>query len=523
MVGFPRRNSAICRVSGYNPLYFSETLSSPVWLRVDAMSDLDGLIVTFQRQLSDVLDTVVKTAMYEVTRLVEDNFLEEVKRRTQQVDTLMRQLKKASGREEEELGTTEMLTGDSNKDGAPLERQMGRRRCELSAPSLVTGSKGVDLILAANVKTEEDEQWCDPYHGEAGPCEARRIMTEGKPAAAQCEKMTPSCRDQNPQISSTLSSVQENSHKPSEPTQERNVGRDFRITVKHAGRLHHQNPGGDWEGGPQVSRPKKTEDVSSEAEVKVHIRRDVSKSSDTRLQSTDAASVPIKKEIVVDQDSCKDSLSDLRNTKSSCPVDQIRIRLDEPKQCHEVQDRLTRHTKVAAGFEVQQYKNPRKTFSNIAALSQYSVVTLSPPRIPCSSKPSSTSALSGQPVQLHDKQTGVVNRTAVPWVLNRTQNLLLHTDSHSIQRHPLRCGQCGKCFPHPSNLKAHLRIHSGERPFCCSLCGRGFTKLSNLKAHRRVHTGEKPYCCLGCGKRFTQNCNLKRHQRVCGTGREGNV
>ncbi|KAG7241311.1 hypothetical protein INR49_025758, partial [Caranx melampygus] len=87
-------------------------------------------------------------------------------------------------------------------------------------------------------------------------------------------------------------------------------------------------------------------------------------------------------------------------------------------------------------------------------------------------------------------------------------------DSHTGPRHLLRCGQCGKCFPHPSNLKAHLQTHTGERPFCCSLCGRSFTKLSNLKAHRRVHTGERPYCCVACGKRFTQKCNLKRHQRI---------
>lgn len=56
------------------------------------MTDLDTLIVTFQTQLSDVMETVVKTAMYEVTRLVEDGFLEEVKRRNQEVEALRMQL-----------------------------------------------------------------------------------------------------------------------------------------------------------------------------------------------------------------------------------------------------------------------------------------------------------------------------------------------------------------------------------------------------------------------------------------------
>jgi hypothetical protein len=47
-------------------------------------------IVTFQSQLSGVMETVFKAAMYEITRLVEDSFLEEVTRSREQVhhDTL---------------------------------------------------------------------------------------------------------------------------------------------------------------------------------------------------------------------------------------------------------------------------------------------------------------------------------------------------------------------------------------------------------------------------------------------------
>ncbi|XP_041729284.1 gastrula zinc finger protein 5-1 isoform X2 [Coregonus clupeaformis] len=89
-----------------------------------------------------------------------------------------------------------------------------------------------------------------------------------------------------------------------------------------------------------------------------------------------------------------------------------------------------------------------------------------------------------------------------------------HHQHHHPGRMALRCPVCGKVFPHPSSLKAHEQTHTGERPFVCALCGRSFTKLSNLKAHRRVHTGERPYSCSDCGKRFTQKCNLKRHQRI---------
>lgn len=64
----------------------------------EIMSDLDTLIVTFQTQLSDVMETVVKTAVYEVTRLVEDGFLEEVKRRNQEVESLRMQLQWAENK-----------------------------------------------------------------------------------------------------------------------------------------------------------------------------------------------------------------------------------------------------------------------------------------------------------------------------------------------------------------------------------------------------------------------------------------
>lgn len=62
------------------------------------MTDIDTLIVTFQTQLSDVMETVVKTAVYEVTRLVEDGFLEEVKRRNQEVESLRMQLQWAENK-----------------------------------------------------------------------------------------------------------------------------------------------------------------------------------------------------------------------------------------------------------------------------------------------------------------------------------------------------------------------------------------------------------------------------------------
>lgn len=295
---------------------------------------------------------------------------------------------------------------------------------------------------------------------------------------------------------------------------------------------------------------EETQVPSLEVDVLVAPGRDQISSSappTERPQNSDSLGVTIKQEVIDDSD-VESERKIKRTTKSGmasfpCSFRQHRVSSVPHKQNHfshkaTVQEVMKLHSKVGAGLRLQAaiqhlhrpMKRPPHALSNNTAatlsVAHSQVANLNPlNRIPSTSKAAAPPSLSVQRVHLSDKQAAAHNRTGAPWVSIKTQlqsanshhtNPLPHPDSlpHTGPRHLLRCGQCGKCFPHPSNLKAHLQTHTGERPFCCSLCGRSFTKLSNLKAHRRVHTGERPYCCLACGKRFTQKCNLKRHQRI---------
>lgn len=489
-------------------------------------------ILTFQSQLSGVMETVFKAAMYEITRLVEDSFLEEVTRCREQVESLKRRLKWSETRRKEREGDWRGRCIDCGKVGISSENQPRTSEKSLKQETVlheeINSSQGADGCTLSHKK--EGEEKIEPQSATKATQssgiqgtglfkeEALQIPPENDesqgwhisldeadvsalPGPSKCfnDQKIPKCQVNWETGFEQRAESNNDGHsgEPSEPLFPNRYGMEDLDGIDKSG---YGDTGiidmGNFDGIHSPSH------LGKDLSYVGHYDEDVEAPEGADHQAYQTGTQRNRK----DQEGSPSGSPSRTNIDVSGEFSCLLIN----------EEGYLQDTNVLYPEQVSSDSGSRFSFRGQG-------IRIGPSLDSTEDMYESSDTYSdtlnvGQQMQHQATVRGArrytCNQCSMSFPDSASLKAHKHTHKGTGQVPPYSCNQCGKTFTQACNLKAHQRTHVGQGVHLCSHCGKGFPSFSDLKAHKCGQVGDKPYCCTVCGNKFSRLWNLKLHQRI---------